>query len=434
MQEAFMNRFKSSVSLLKLRASYGEIGNQVVLFSSGAQNYYPYIPSTTPSNSSWINSGTDILNVTVPAPPLVSANFTWERVQTSNLGLDFGFLNNRLTGSADIFTRKTLGMLAAGSELPTILGAAAPLQNVADLKVKGWELTLAWKDQVRDFKYALSFNLSDNQAYITKYDNKGGLLNFAGNGTLSNYYVGQKVGDVWGFQTQGFYTTDDFVAGSLNSNLQGGVLKPGVAPYKGVPQNPGDIRYADVNGDNVIFTGNNTLSNSGDRMIIGNNNRRLQFGINGGVSYKSLDLSFSVIGVGKRDIWISNQVFFPYQNQFSGIFTHELNYWTPSNLTAYFPRYYPNATGNTGTSEMVQTRYLSNGAYTRLKNITLGYKLPTKLIGKIYQGGARVFFSGENLMTWDHLPAGLDPEASDLGSGGIYPFIKKFSFGINISF
>jgi TonB-linked SusC/RagA family outer membrane protein len=434
LQESFMKSLKPTISLLKLRASYGEIGNQVVLFSNGSQNYYPYIPSSTPSNSSWINSGTNILNVTVPAPPLVRANFTWERVETSNLGLDFGFLNNRLTGSADIFIRKTLGMLAAGSELPTILGAAAPLQNVADLKDKGWELNLSWKDQIKNFKYSLSFNLSNNQAYIIKYNNKGGLLNFGGNGALTNYYVGQRLGDIWGFQTQGFYTADDFVAGSLNSNLQGGVLKPGVAPYKGVPQNPGDIRYVDLNGDSVIYTGNNTLSNPGDRKIIGNNNRQLQFGINGSVSYKSFDVSFFIIGVGKRDIWISNQVFFPYQDQFSGIFTNELNYWTPNNTNAYFPRYYANSSGNTRTSELVQTRYLSNGAYMRLKNITVGYSLPGKITGKIYKGTARVFFSGENLLTRDHLPAGLDPEASDLGSGGIYPFIKKYSFGVNISF
>ncbi|MEO8417079.1 MAG: SusC/RagA family TonB-linked outer membrane protein, partial [Ginsengibacter sp.] len=318
MQESFMNNLKPAISLLKLRASYGEIGNQVVLSSDGSQNYYPYIPSTTPSNSSWINSATNILNVTVPAPPLVSASFTWERVKTSNLGLDFGLLDGRLAGSIDVFTRKTLGMLAAGSELPTTLGAAAPLQNVADLKVKGWELNLSWKDNVKDFKYSLSFNLSNSQAYITKYNNKGGLLTFAG-GTISNYYVGQKIGDIWGFQTQGFFKVDDFVAGTLNSNLQGGVLKPGIAPSKGVPQNPGDIRFADLDGDSVIFTGNNTLSNSGDRKIIGNNNRQLQYGVNGSVSYKNIDLSFYIIGVGKRDLWINNQVFFPYQDQFGAI-------------------------------------------------------------------------------------------------------------------
>ena len=330
-------------------------------------------------------------------------------------------------------------MLASGSELPTILGTAAPLQNVADLKDQGWELNLAWKDRIKGFKYSFGFNLSNNQAYITKYNNKGGLLNFNGDGTLSNYYVGQKLGNIWGFVTQGFFTTNDFVDGTLNSNLQGGTLKPGIAPYKGVPQNPGDIRYVDLNGDGVIYTGNNTLSNPGDRKIIGNNNRQLQFGFNGSASYKNIDFSFFVSGVGKRDIWINNQVYFPYQNQFSGIFANELNYWTATNpkanTEAYFPRYYANASGNTSTSEMVQTKYLASGAYLRIKNISVGYTLPGNVTKSVYKDlTARIFFSGENLFTFDKLPAGLDPEATDLGSGGIYPFIKKYSFGVNVNF
>lgn len=434
-EESFMKALKPTVSLLKLRASYGEIGNQVVLFpGTGTQNYYPYIPASTPANSSWIDPATNILNVTVPAPSLVSASFTWERVQTSNLGLDVGFFNNRLNGSFDWFTRKTLGMLASGSELPTVLGTTAPLQNVADLKNQGWEVNLTWRDQVKNFRYSLGFNLSNNQAYITRYNNQGGLLNIGGNGILTNYYVGERIGDIWGYQTQGFFTTDDFVPGTLNANLQGGTLKPGIAPYKGVPQNPGDIRYVDLNGDGVLYTGNNTLSNSGDRKIIGNNNRQFQFGFNGNASYKDFDISFFIAGVGKRDLWISNQVFFPYLNQFSGIFTNELNYWTKDNTNAYFPRYYANASGNTSTSELVQTKYLSNGAYLRVKNIAVGYTLPKKVTNTIYKGSARIFFSGENLFTWDKLPLGLDPEANDLGSGGIYPFIKKYSFGLNINF
>lgn len=439
MAEPFMQKVKSTISALKLRASYGEIGNQVVLFPNGNQNYYPYIPSSTPNNSTWIDPITGVLRVTVPPPSLVSASFTWERVQTSNLGLDFGFLNNRLTGSVEGYIRKTLGMLAPSNELPALLGAAAPLQNVADLKVKGWEVNLGWNDKINDFHYAVNFNLSNNQAYITGYNNPGGLLNFlkadgtpVTDGTISNYFVGQKIGDIWGFVTQGFFTNGDFVPGSLNAGLQGGTLITGVAPYRGVNQNPGDIRFVDLNGDGTIFTGNNTLSNPGDRTIIGNNNRQLQFGFNGNASYKNFDFSFFINGVGKRDIWISNQVFFPYLDQFSGIFTNELNYWTPTHTDAFFPRSYSNASGNTGTSRLVQTRYLSNGAYLRLKNISLGYTLPAKLFKDKIK--ARVFLSGENLVTLDHLPDGLDAESQNLGSGGIYPFIKKYSFGANISF
>lgn len=432
MAEPFMQKAKSTINVLKIRASYGEIGNQVVLFANGNQNYYPYIPASTPGNSSWIDPVTGVLRVTVPPPALVSASFTWERVQTSNLGLDFGFFNNRLTGSFEAYIRKTLGMLAPSNELPAVLGAAAPLQNVADLKVKGWEFNLGWNDKINDLRYSVNFNLSNNQAYITGYNNPGGLLNFNADGTIANYFVGQKIGDIWGYQTQGFFKSSDFVPGTLNTGLQGGTLIPGVAPYRGINQNPGDIRFVDLNGDGTIFTGNNTLSNPGDRSVIGNNNRQLQFGLNGNVSYKNFDFSFFLSGVGKRDIWISNQVYFPYLDQFSGIFTNELNYWTPNNTEAFFPRSYSNASGNTATSRLVQTRYLSNGAYLRLKNISLGYTLPSRLFKDKLK--ARVFLSGENLLTLDHLPDGLDAESQNLGSGGIYPFIKKYSFGANISF
>ncbi|MNI35608.1 hypothetical protein D3C73_896370 [compost metagenome] len=197
-------------------------------------------------------------------------------------------------------------------------------------------------------------------------------------------------------------------------------------------QNPGDIRFVDLNNDGTIFTGNNTLANPGDRSIIGNNNRRFQFGFNGNAAYKNFDFSFFINGVGKRDIWISNQVYFPYLDQFSGIYAHQLDYWTPTNTNAFYPRSYSNASGNTGTSRMVQTKYLSNGAYIRLKNVSLGYTLPAKWLKDKMK--ARIFFSGENLFTFDHLPEGLDAEATNLGSGGIYPFIKKYSFGANISF
>lgn len=430
--ESFMQNAKSTITALKLRASYGEIGNQVVLNSDGSQNYYPYIPASSPSNSSWIDPVTGVLRVTVPPPALVSTSFTWERVQTSNIGLDFAFFKNRLTGSFDAYIRKTLGMLAPSNELSTILGTGAPLQNVADLKVKGWEINLGWNDKINDFKYAVNFNVSNNQAYITNYNNPSGLLNFNGDGSISNYFNGQKIGDIWGYTTQGFFTNNDFVPGTLNANLQGGTLMPGTAPYKGVNQNPGDIRFVDLNGDGTIFNGNNTLANSGDRSIIGNNNRQFQFGFNGNASYKNFDFSFFINGVGKRDIWINNQVFFPYLDQFSGIFANELNYWTPNRTDAFYPRSYSNASGNTNISRVVQTRYLSNGAYIRLKNVSLGYTLPAKLFKDKIR--ARVFFSAENLITLDHLPDGLDAESQNLGSGGIYPFIKKYSFGANVSF
>ncbi len=425
-EESFMQSITHVIPMLKVRGSWGEIGNQIILFSDGGQNYYPYVPGMIAGNAGWINPGTGIRYAGLSTPTLVSNSFTWETVRTGNIGVDVGAFKNRLTASFDLFNRKTLDMLSVGSELPSVLGAPAPYQNVADLVSKGWETQVEWRDRVREFQYSLGFNLSDNHATITKFKNVAGLL--------SQYYEGQSINEIWGFQTQGYFTENDFEAGSLNANLQLGKLKPGIAPYQGVAQNPGDIRYQDLNGDGIINLGNNTLSNPGDRKVIGNSTRRLQFGFNGSASYKGFDLSIFASGVGKRDIWLNDQLAFPYADQFAGIFLHQLNYWTPGNQNAFYPRVYKDAAGNTNTSKQVQTKYLSNGAYLRIKNITVGYTVPQAYTKKVSLNKVRVFFSGENLFTFDHLPKGMDPEASNQGAGAIYPFIKKVSFGLNISF
>src|SRR5690606_16191585 len=213
---------------------------------------------------------------------------------------------------------------------------------------------------------------------------------------------------------------------------QHGVLKDGIAGFRGIPQNPGDIRYVDINEDGEIFTGNNTLEDSGDRTIIGNTNRRYQFGINGTASYKGFDLSFFLQGIGKRDLFVSNEMFWPYTSQFETVYKHHLDYWTLENPDGFFPRNYPDAGGNAGSSRRVQTKYLSNGAYLNVKNITLGYAVPSKMLDNIFIKRARLFFSGENLYTFHHMPKGMDTEATSQSRGLIYPFLRKYSFGVNV--
>lgn len=435
-EEPFMNEVKNIFSLLKLRGSYGTIGNQVTYKQgTSTQDYYPATPGMNPQNASWIDPSTNIVFTTLAAPLLVSNNFTWERIRTTNIGLDWAALNNRLTGSFDVYKEETLDMLGTGSSLPAIIGAAPPKQNRADLRVNGWDMHALWSDKANDkLSYSIGFNLSVRQpAIITKYNNPSMLL--------SDYYEGQRLNEIWGFVTQGYFVTSDFATGALNDKLinngsvkQNNGLTPGIAGYRGVLQSPGDIRFADLNGDSVIFTGQNTVLDPGDRKIIGNSTRRLQYGVNGNVAYGNFDMSFFIQGIGKRDVWISNQVFFPYQNQFAAIYAHQLDYWTPTNTNAYFPRSYANASGPTGTSQSIQTKYLSNGAYLRVKSLAAGFTVPSAWINSLHIEKARIFFSGENLFTFDHLPDGLDPESSNLGSGGIYPFLKKYSFGININF
>lgn len=416
-REGFMQN-NEIITGLKLRASWGEIGNQNIEERWGN---YPYLPIMNAGNVSWINNDSGQLAVSLSPPDLVSNSFTWETVRTTNIGLDFGVFDNRLYTTFDIYRRMTLDMLAAGSQLPNVLGADPPLQNVADLKTVGWELDMKWRDVVGKVNYNVGFNLYDNQTEIVNFKNEEGLL--------SQYYPGRKIGEIWGYVTDGYYTVDDFVEGSLDDNLMNGQLKDGIPAYKGRTQNPGDIKYKDLNGDGEIFSGIGTLDDPGDRRIIGNSTRRFEFGLNGSMNYGNFDFAFLLRGIGKRDLWLSDGVRFPYVSEFNGVFAHQLDYWTPENTDAYFPRNYPNAGVNYGISRQTQTKYLVNGSYLRVQNITFGYSLRPKWAEKM-----RIFFSGENLFNFDHLPDGLDADLQGVNQGGNYPFIKKVSLGLNVTF
>ena len=417
-KEAFMENV-SFLSLLKIRGSWGEIGNQFV-------GNYVAIPGMPVYNTSWFNPSTGLRYNTMDVPDLVSSSFTWESVETLNLGIDIRALNNRLSTSFDWFTRKTIGMLKAGAELPAVLGADAPMQNAADLKSTGWELEMSWKDKINNFSYGIGFSLSDAQGEITKFDNEAGLL--------SQYYVGRKTGEIWGYVTDRYYTQDDFVEGTLNDNLMGGTLKEGIPAFKGRNPNPGDIKYKDLNGDGEIFSGNNTLEDPGDRKIIGNNTRRYQYGIFGNASYKNFDFSFLLNGIGKRDIYMNNSVRFPYTSEFQVVYSEQLDYWTPENTDAYFPRNYPLGGVNYGNSRSTQTKYMIDGSYLRIKNITFGYTLPQSLLDKVNIDRLRVYVSGENLHSFDNMPDGIDTELQNKGNGATYPLLKSFNVGLNLTF
>jgi len=298
-KEGFFEPLKPVISQLKFRGSYGEIGNQDV-------GNYPFLPTVAGGNANWVNPNSSVRYTTLGSFGLVSDNFTWERVKTLNFGVDAKFFNNKLGAEFDIYTRETLDMLVAGAELPAVLGASAPLANNADLETKGWEAQLSWNDRIGDhFRYRIGVNMNDNQSTITKFDNEEGLL--------SQYFVGQELGDIWGYVSDGFYTANDFVDGTLNADLMGGTLKDGVVGIRGVNVNPGDTKYVDLDGDGEINSGNSTLApeidpvtgeiipltGPGDRKIIGNSNRHLRFGINGSMGYKNFNLSFIATGVGK---------------------------------------------------------------------------------------------------------------------------------------
>ena len=324
-------------------------------------------------------------------------------------------------------------MLAPGLELPKLVGANAPLQNTADLQTKGWEVNVSWRDKIGDWGYSVGFNIYNSKTIVTKYNNESKIL-IKSDGN-NNYYEGYEIGSIWGYVTDGFYSVDDF------TDTNSWKLKDGVVSVDGVNPRPGDIKFKnlrdDENSTNRIDEGDGTLANPGDRKIIGNNALRLQYGINLGVSYKGFNLDVLLQGIGKRDVWISDARRWPFASgQFGQIFSDQLDYWKPvdaangdwtaMNPDAEFFRIYGQR-NNSGYNTRKQTKYLLNGAYLRIKNVTLSYSFPQKLISPIYLSGLKAFVSCENLHTFSHLPKGYDPERLSWG----YPFYRTLSFGIN---
>lgn len=426
--EDFMGWSKKYLNVLKLRTSWGQIGNQAI-------DPYAYMPSMASYLASWIQLGAQ--PTTLYAPGLVSSNFTWETVQTLDFGLDLSMFNSRLQSTFDWYQRDTNDMLAPGMELPAVVGAAAPLQNVADLSTKGWELLVSWHDKIGKVDYSVGFNLYDSRSYVTKYDNKSGLLNYHASGVLNNYYEGQEIGEIWGYVTNGYYTVEDFASTTTWK------LQDGVTAIQGYNVKPGDVKFQNLkdgtNSTNLIDAGSSTLADPGDKKIIGNTTPRFQFGFNSSVAWKGLSLNMFFQGVGKRDFWTSDDRRWPFNsNEFGTIFSDQLDYWKPVDKTAgnytavnpnpeYFRIY--NQMENGGSNKRVQTKYLLDASYVRLKNISLSYVIPGTLVKKIGLTGVKVFTSIENLYTWTKLPNGYDPERLSWG----YPFYRTSSFGVNIT-
>lgn len=429
-KEDFMVNTESWLSELKLRASWGQIGNQSI-------SNYAFVPTMDALLAYWISDGKR--PTTLGTPALVSSRFTWETVETTDIGLDLSMLNNRFNLTADWYMRDTKDMLAPGMELPSVLGASAPEQNVADLRTKGWEISASYRDKIGDWSYNVGFNLYDSKTKITKFDNENGLLGepMETKDEKHTNYVGRDIGEFWGYVTDGFYTVDDF------ENTNSWKLKEGVVSVQGINVKPGDIKYKNLNDDknstNQIDTGDNTLENPGDRKVIGNTTPRYHYGINLGVSWKGLALDVLLQGVGKRDYY-SAYATFPFQgNKFSGLYDDQMDYWKPVdvangdytalNPNAKYPRIYGEYE-NYNHNSRSQTKYLMDASYLRIKNVTLGYTIPKTLISKIHLSSVKVFASIENLHTFTSLPMGYDPERLSWG----YPFYRTVSFGFNVTF
>lgn len=432
-RESWMEKTLDYVSDLKLRASWGQIGNQNI----GNYGYYSTMQPVGNSNY-WLKDGEFITYISTPG--LVSNSFTWETVETLDIGFDASMFNSRLQVTFDWYQRTTRDMLIAGIQLPAVVGTSAPMRNAADMRTRGWEIAVNWRDQIGDWKYNVGFNLYDYKSKITKYSNNEDKL------LSQNYYEGKTLGEIWGYVSDGFYTIDDFDGPGTWQ------LKDGVASLDGYNPRPGDEKFVNLNDDrgtNEINSGLNTVDSPGDQKVIGNSTPRYNFGVNLGVSYKGFSLSAILQGTAKRDVWIGGMSLFPFGGSakaYYPVFYNQTDYWEPmgscdgqytendreywvaKNPDASLYRLYSNMQ-NHGSNQRASTKYLQNGAYMRLKNITLAYTFPKALISKVSLNALKVFVSAENLATISSLPKGYDPERLSWG----YPFYRTLSFGLNVT-
>jgi TonB-linked SusC/RagA family outer membrane protein len=431
-KESFWQVPPSAVTDLKIRASYGSLGN-------GNIASYAYQEQFGITQSGRVLGG--VLPQYTSAPGVVPDGLTWETAITSDLGLDASFLSNRLTFTGDVYKRRTKDMFTVGMTLPAVFGATVPKGNYADLTTTGWELAINWKDRIsigsKDFHYSIGVSLSDYSSVIDKFNNA--------TNSLGDYYPGKKVGEIWGYTNDGYWTA----ANVSQAKTMQALFK---ASNTGIWL-PGDIKFKDLNGDGVINNGDNTLANPGDMRVIGNSTPRYSYGITLSADYNNFFFSAFLQGVGKQDWWPGSEAdafWGVYNRPYNFAMTYQTNnMWSESNPDAYFPRLRGYVAQN-GQGELfnAQTKYLQNARYIRLKNIQVGYNLPAGLLSKAHISSARLYVSGENL--WSASPLykltkNIDVEnigksdailtgTSNNGNGNNYPILKSITVGLSVTF
>ena len=448
-EEPWWNVSPDAISQLKLRASYGSLGN-----ANGLGNYQ-FKQTLGVSTSDYILNG--IKQRYLSSPGALPEDLTWETATTYDGGIDFGFLNGRLSGSADYYLRKTTDMIVAGPTVPNVFGTSSPKGNYADLSTYGFEVSLTWKDSFdlggKPFGYSVRATLSDYYSIIDKYNNAQKTLSTNANQSLAgNYYEGMRMGELWGFVSNGLWQ-DQAAIDAAEAGAQAAGQKyfnPLIRATKDYKTRLGDTKYEDLNGNGYIDRGKNTVDDSGDRKIIGNEDPRYMYSFTLNADWNNFWFTAFFQGVGKQDWYPSNETstMWGQYNRPYGYFPkwHLGNYWTEDNTDAYLPRYSGyNDTFYKGTWA-ANTRYLQNVAYIRLKNIQFGYNLPKSLVSKINVEQIGIYFTGENVWTWSPLyKLTRDINVSNIGVSDIdlntgrgdaynYPIMTTYSLGINITF
>jgi TonB-linked SusC/RagA family outer membrane protein len=396
----------------KLKGSYGRMGNQAL--SPSDFGYFPYLSLYGVSTAySYILGSTTTLPVAVRPGGLISPNFTWEQVSQWNIGTEMELLQRRLSITYDYYTRYTSGMFAQGAPAPAVLGTSVPRVNGADLKTKGWEFSANWNDKVgNEAIYRIGIVFSNATSFITKYNNNPTKL-------INDYFVGQRLGDIWGLSVEGLFQSDAEVAArTINQSRIYGTWRAG------------DVKYRDLDGDNSITNGRATADSSGDLRIIGNSDPRYQYGITGGFTWKGLDLDIFLQGVAKRD-WMPEGRYYGIDNEWGVPMEAALDHWSYSNPNGFLPRpYIDGGHGNRGGFGYGTDRYMQNAAYLRLKQVTLGYNIVQPWLERARISNIKIYVTGQNVLTFTKLSKLYDPEQLNLLG---YPITKSWAVGLNIT-
>jgi TonB-linked SusC/RagA family outer membrane protein len=408
-KESFWEPLNDMANFFKLRFSYSKNGDQTPF------GYYPFFPSmgTTIPNSTgyWFGNAREALG---SYPGLVDPSLTWITTTNINPGIELGLLNNRLTVAYDWYSRYMDDYVGPAEPMPAFLGTSAPQKNSTAVETKGWELTLGWQDRIGEVSYGARLVLSDYNGTVKKYPNP--------TKTLYSWYEGQQMGEIWGYESDGLFQSDEEVASAPSQSLFHSNW------------HPGDVRYNDLDGDGEITWGTMTVDDPGDRRIIGNSTPHYSFGLTLNAAYKGFDAMCIFTGVGKRQNWVGDGVFWGAGGA-AGLVQkiHVTDTWTPENTGGYYPKVY--LYGEEGKNRQVSTRYLQSTAYARLKNMQIGYTLPQSLTQRFKCERLRFFIDGENVFTLINKRIRImDPE--QFGSGGVtsYSNYRAWSFGFDIQF
>ena len=412
-EESFMEDYKSNIGDLKLRASYGVLGNQNV-------DNYSYQTVYQMNNNGYVFN-----NLSVPSTSYTDGNalLTWEKSANFNIGADATFLNGNLYLSVDYFDKKTSNILLT-PEVSTIYGGSAAKENAGEMRNRGWEVTINYKLNSGEFHHNFNFNISDSKNKVTDF---GGKERIDQNDQLYKIIrEGEALGSYYGYKTDGLFQSYEEIANS--------------ALPVGASVQPGDVKYVDQNNDGVI--------DEKDRVVLGNAFPRYTFGFTYNVAWRGFDLNVMLQGVGKRSQYLRGELMEPFHSNYSYcIYEHQLDFWTPTNPDARWPRLVaPGSSSSTNNWGMAGSDiYLLNAAYLRVKNVQLGYTIPKTWTQKFGVDKLRVSINVENPLTFAK-NSFIDPESSEFGSdmGGIsgigansgrnYPTLSYYGFGLDIEF